>query len=778
MEVSFMTLSTKKRPTIAFFSNSLEEDYTETLGKGIIEAAEEKDVNLIILSGETLKMGYTGRYNYNVVYEYVSHQNVDALVIASSVLCQCVTNDEFKEFCYKYKPLPVVSIGVPVEGIPSVLINSRTGLKKVIDHLIKDHHRRRIAFVKGPEGHPEAEERFDVYRETLKENGIDYDPDLVVPGDFTINQVENSMKILLDERKASVDAIVAASDAMAFGVLESLRNRNIVVPDEISVTGFDDGEGAKYSNPSLTTVKQPIREYTKKALEIALDYINGNQPHSVVLDTEMVLRESCGCFSEAMQSFNIDNPLLGLNPDKQPKLETEWLSNLFIRQNFENSDIKEMKLSFLQPFVINCFQVFLGDSLDWPEIEKLLRYFEVLVDVRGLKGNDILTIQKIFTNLHKLLKKHVKDNNSLLVEDFFQRLRVLITDMLIKIHGNSLKSHHQDIRHLRELMVEMVSKINNYHEQARTIIPRMRVMGINHCYIFLYDKPIMYQMGGDWINPPIINLAMAYNKEDWVLPNDGQKIRTEEIFNNEWLPQDKRFTMMFYPLFVEEEHLGLILFEFNMPNIYMFESLVVEISCAIKLSLLFYEREQIDTRLQEVVRELEDYNQKLSNISQTDELTGLYNRRGFLNLAKQSLNLARKREKNGLLFYADMDGLKMINDQYGHDEGDVAIKAMGNVLVKTFRASDIISRLGGDEFTILAVDSTLESLPKIEERLQKYLNEYNSEVKKPYQLSITIGAVAFDSTESIQLEELMNKADNMLYEKKRAKKKEAYQESD
>ncbi|NLW48843.1 MAG: GGDEF domain-containing protein, partial [Firmicutes bacterium] len=174
---------------------------------------------------------------------------------------------------------------------------------------------------------------------------------------------------------------------------------------------------------------------------------------------------------------------------------------------------------------------------------------------------------------------------------------------------------------------------------------------------------------------------------------------------------------------------------------------------------------------QEAVKELAEYNEKLSNISQTDELTGLYNRRGFMNLANQNLRLARKRGKNGLLFFVDIDDLKQINDQYGHDEGDLAIKAVGVILAKTFRASDIIARLGGDEFTILATDSSLNILPKIEERLSKFTKEYNLQSGKPYQLSISIGAVPFQSYESVSLENLMSQADNILYKEKKRKRK-------
>lgn len=760
----------KKRLTIAFFVNALDGDYNEALCSGMTGAAEEHDVNLIILPGETILMNYTGQYNYNVIYDFVCHQNVDALVIASSVLYGNLARPEFESFCFRYQSLPLVSIGVPIEGIPSVLINGGIGLKQVVRHLINDHQRRRIAFIKGPEGHDEAEARFQAYQEALKENGIDYDPDLVVSGDFTVYPVEGAIKLLLDQRKVSFDAVVAANDVMAFGVLDILRQRGIRVPEEVAVTGFDNGIRAKYSNPSLTTVKQPIYEHTKKALEMALELINGKCPSNVVLDTEMVVRESCGCLSETMQSFGLEQKDLELNSIVKGNFKPEQITERFFDLNSGPFNPTTIKLEFLRPFVLSCFRVFTRYGLEHKDAEAVLRSFDLLSKIADLNEDDILTIQKNLTNLKKWLETLSQKNNSVILEAFFQRLRVLVTDTLLKIQGIRSETHRMEISHLKWLLVDMVSMTHDFQEQLRSITPRLRYMGIDNCYVYLYDKPVTYRKGDTWQNPSVVKLVMGYNNDNWESYGKEYRISWEKVLNNEWLPRQKRYTLMLNPMFVKDEHLGLILLDFNMSDSSIFQSIVIEISCALKLSLLFYEREQIDGRLQEAIKELAEYNEKLNNISQTDEMTGLYNRRGFLNLAKQSLNLARKRGKDGLLFFADMDGLKKINDQYGHDEGDIAIKAMGDILVKTFRSADIVSRLGGDEFTIFTADTNMELLPTIKGRLQKYTDEYNSQSGKAYQLSITIGAVPFRSDDETTLENLISLADSILYEEKKRKK--------
>jgi DNA-binding LacI/PurR family transcriptional regulator len=153
-----------KRPTIGFFVSELEGDYTEALCGGMIDAAEDYDVNLIILPGKTIKLSYAGQYNFNVIYEYVNPKNVDAIIMASSVLSGFIKKSQFDAFCSRYKPLPIVSIGIPVDGISCVLTKNQTGFMQILNHLINDHGKQRIAFIKGPDEHVEAVERFLVYR--------------------------------------------------------------------------------------------------------------------------------------------------------------------------------------------------------------------------------------------------------------------------------------------------------------------------------------------------------------------------------------------------------------------------------------------------------------------------------------------------------------------------------------------------------------------------------------------------------------------------------------
>jgi diguanylate cyclase (GGDEF)-like protein/PAS domain S-box-containing protein len=159
----------------------------------------------------------------------------------------------------------------------------------------------------------------------------------------------------------------------------------------------------------------------------------------------------------------------------------------------------------------------------------------------------------------------------------------------------------------------------------------------------------------------------------------------------------------------------------------------------------------------------------LRALSLMDELTGLYNRRGFLTLAQQQLRLARRGHRELVLLFVDMDDFKEINDQYGHNEGDVALRRTAAILQHTFRDSDIVARLGGDEFVVLASDIAHGTGPLIVERLRAELRDRNEREGYPYRLSFSVGLATFDPDRPPDIEELLATADAMLYEQKRHK---------
>jgi diguanylate cyclase (GGDEF)-like protein/PAS domain S-box-containing protein len=175
-----------------------------------------------------------------------------------------------------------------------------------------------------------------------------------------------------------------------------------------------------------------------------------------------------------------------------------------------------------------------------------------------------------------------------------------------------------------------------------------------------------------------------------------------------------------------------------------------------------------------IVRDITEHKQmaeKLKSLSLYDDLTGLYNRRGFLPLAEKSLSLANRQKKDLLMIYLDLNDLKVINDTWGHLEGDQALMDTAEILKKTYRVVDIIARMSGDEFAVMLVGAAKNDIGTVTGRLQNNIEAHNAANIRNYTLSICCGVSYYDTENPCSLDEFISRADHMMYEQKRLRRK-------
>jgi two-component system, cell cycle response regulator len=158
---------------------------------------------------------------------------------------------------------------------------------------------------------------------------------------------------------------------------------------------------------------------------------------------------------------------------------------------------------------------------------------------------------------------------------------------------------------------------------------------------------------------------------------------------------------------------------------------------------------------------------EVHSLAITDDLTGIFNRRGFLASAAQQLKLAHRDMQSALLFFLDLDNLKGINDSFGHREGDLALIRTAGALERTFRESDVLARLGGDEFAVLALEASIPNIRFIQSRLEENLGQANTG-KLQYRLAFSVGVARYDPLSPVSIGELMDAADQDMYKHKNA----------
>ena len=203
------------------------------------------------------------------------------------------------------------------------------------------------------------------------------------------------------------------------------------------------------------------------------------------------------------------------------------------------------------------------------------------------------------------------------------------------------------------------------------------------------------------------------------------------------------------------------------------DSLLTNIYIALSLisGCLFFVVIISSVKAKRSLEERYEYEKKLHELSITDELSGLLNRRGFMNFAEKQLNIARRSKELLFLFYADIDNMKAINDNFGHDIGDLSLKETANLLRATFRDSDILSRLGGDEFAVLLTCAPEETSKKeIVKRFSENLKKINEQPDRIFELEVSFGIAKYIAENPCDLDELMTRADKLMYESKMKKK--------
>lgn len=338
---------------------------------------------------------------------------------------------------------------------------------------------------------------------------------------------------------------------------------------------------------------------------------------------------------------------------------------------------------------------------------------------------------------------------------------------------NDLAKHRffmmeDDLANIRDFMGDFQTELD-LQELLSAIKDSLKKFGIKYLALCLYSNPVEYLSGCNFQLPNKANVVLSYAEDDELcnLENAISFNPQKELIPSSIFPETKDFLLV-KSLYNCKDQLGYIIATTDKQAGSVYETLFVQLSTLIRSAQLISKQKEETLTFKVKSEHLEKTNKKLNTISKTDPLTGVYNRRGLFLLSQRSINRVIKNNQTGLVIFADMDGLKIINDTYGHDAGDRSICAVAETLQESFRVSDIIARIGGDEFVIVAPnmkDSVFEQMKEtVHEKLAKWCEKENLQ----FTVSVSMGYIPF-SKQSYQLESLITKADELLYEEKKRK---------
>jgi diguanylate cyclase (GGDEF)-like protein len=760
-EYKMMSEDENRPLRIGILINQLEVKYMHLIWQAVQRSAKEMHISVLAFVGKALKAPYGNDIEQNFVYSFINDETVDGLIAIPSVGAFVSTQD-YQMFVSHLSKLPLVSLSVKCNNTPTVFVDCKQGMMQAVEHCIVDHNYKRIAFIRGPVESIEAENRFLAYKETLKKHKIAYNPAVVVQGDFVIISGRRAARELLQKRKQKVDVIIAANDDMALGAIEVIQELGLKVPDDIAVIGFDDWEEAECHLPSISSVRQPLQQQVHEALKMLIAMIQGkSKREDIVLPTQLIKRSSCGCPTQARYiRYEIkgdENKALSAATTVQKRLDA--IQN-FIMDAYKEKEKYNRQILPLVELFFKVLSRFLTSQLKKKEA---VRAFSEIIRESYWMYNNIRLWQEMIFSVQQNVGRILTDPKAIgAFHDLFFEFNLMMTGFLESkqaVKRFALETKTIDLLAVSQSLIASF----NFEGLLNIITQQLPTLGIKSCYIFLFEEPITPISEYFWDISGTVKILLAL-KDGSSTRHSGSIFPAGMVIPYILTYEDSKKDWILMPLVFAAEHFGVILMEAGSKEEIVYETLRMQISSAIKGAILFEQQKKIED-------ELKKSNIELESLSLLDELTGLYNRRGFMTLSTQIWKMAQRSNMRFLIVFMDLDELKKINDNYGHSEGDGALKAFAEILKIAFRRNDVLSRIGGDEFVVLSYNASLEHRDNIQERIQKNISHYNNTSGKSYKLSVSIGFACFESRSTITVDELIKKADKELYISKYKKKK-------
>jgi diguanylate cyclase (GGDEF)-like protein len=660
-------------------------------------------------------------------FDFIAPSQFDGLILVATSLVNVNGMELLRGRLAGLRGLPMVSIAFQIGSEDAIVVDNASGFRDLMDHLIKVHRFRRFAFVSGARSNPEAVTRLEVFRAALDRARIPRGPEIEFFGNFRFGSGLHALETLFDERKLKPEVIVCANDFMAMGVWEALRARGIVVPHDVAVTGFDDLKDSEALTLQLTTVHQSFQVQAYNAAKRLHDTIQGMPMEPLtLLPTELVVRRTCGCSGEAAESREGGS---GRDPF------------------FAATDRKARK--------------WLQETAGGQSSTTVLREWGRTV-LKAMERK--LTKQDMDGLLHRARKAALasKGINRAAVTNCSAAMQSILSDFFVQAEVIGRRRRVETMNDVRDAIDALQREVNDDLDLGAHSDMLRRIAAQIHAGTF----SIVEFMDG---TKPREGSRIVFNLPT---PGGGAAADGETPLPEVLLPAG-RSSLVAAMLFSGNERYGYILMDAHAMGVNIFEYVRSRFASILKSVAVTKSFRRLNADLMREIGVRVETEQKLKEalsmverLSISDELTGLYNRRGFLTLAAQQMKLLSRQGGVFIVLYADLDGLKRINDTWGHKEGDIAIQLAGQAFKEALRDSDIIARLGGDEFAALICMANPTSFESIKNRVLERCRKLNEERGKPWRLSMSIGNYIPDPELKESLEEMLDKADATLYHEK------------
>lgn len=753
----------KKRYNIGLAVAAITDPFSDRLSRGAMSAAEKLDVNLFILPGKYMGKDLYSQnadnkyeYQYNALFSYAAAAEFDYLIVAIGTIAYSLDSSERKKILDRFSGTPVLSVASKANGYDYLIFDNKSGIIQAVDNLVNEQGKKHIGIMCGDMNNYECAERFEAYRFALEKNGLEFKESRCMSCDLSDCCTDEAERLI--ELNPELDAVICVNDAVASAVYKVLNKHNKHIGKDIAVVGFDDLPFAEKLEPPLASVRADAFKLGEAAVEKALNFLSGVKDGRHFVDTEFIPRQSSYGQSGIYKSPN--KVFCG----SKDKIAENIL--LFFCDDGNKSDIYAELKKFSQSLMDDIFNRFINKKTDESDFKSVINSIDVFFNKELPTVSNITKLHGVVDSGYGWLQKAAPAENAAFVNRlynyFYKRISLDIAADYHMLEDSQVQKSHFNNYFVKDALQIM----EDFRDCYSRMLKRLCLIGSNTSFAYIFKEPIIYR-NGDTL-PKDIEwrfVGYSYGNDTFSVPKEEQRITSPQVFENKYLDPDRRHTLIAADLFSAEYQYGLVLCEPRSSEFFdELELVTYQLSAVVKMALIMDKQEKI-------LMELHSKNLALEDMSRVDELTKIYNRRGFYSAAEELISAPENEGVRYIVCYADMDNLKMVNDKYGHAEGDFSIKSLAECLRELFGSSAVTGRMGGDEFAVIVPKKNAGEIGEIKLRKLEIISKLNDSAGKPYIINMSVGMVECECSNSYDLKEAIDKADGMLYEAKAKRKK-------
>lgn len=550
----------KRRKTIGLLIDWASE-YQMKIVFGAVDAAKNHDVNLIVIEGGCLGSNRLHDDQRNMLYQMVKTNDIDGIIVISPGVSHFSGPGPLIDLLKQYDPLPIVSIAHEIEGCGLIALDNAPGLKELLQHLIEFHKYRRFAMITGPRDNQDTRIRLDITRQTLADYGYHIDERFIVTGDYSQQSGADAVQTLFEQKDAAFDVIIAINDEMALGAIQQLQALSVRVPQDIAVVGFDNIEKSAYFEPSLTTVNQSLYEQGFRSVNMVLSMINGEEKTNRFEEpTRMVIRESCGCFSRAMEITDDLYWPEKANDDICNRKIEELTDHIMEKMDLPETKFSSLDLKYITERFIGALKCY------WHDLNKI-EFQKICYELFHKKlhsDEDVILCHRLISEIRYCLMSSLHSSTDMMhLEDMLHFTRVMIGEEAI---GQQQAGYQETLQSnsIFNSINESLFSVSDVNRMVEVLAKRLPLMGITTCFLD--------QFTGEPIWNGERRLTLGYNKQGHI---DGEAARpyAGRLVPDEVFQDEECHAIMVTLLQFSEMKFGFIGTEINLHNSSLYSQL-------------------------------------------------------------------------------------------------------------------------------------------------------------------------------------------------------------